>query len=113
MPNKFLILNATYFTGYADDNTPFVVRDNIGDVIKALEKTEEILLNWFLNSEMKLNTDKCRLLLNRQEPNTFKICGLHINNSLSEKLLGITIDCKLSITEVKRTRKTCTIHGNN
>ena len=36
----FLILKATYFTGYADDNTPFVVRGNIADVIKALEKTK-------------------------------------------------------------------------
>ena len=94
MPHMFLILKATYFTGYADDNTPFVVRDNIGNVIKALEKIGEDLLNWFLNSEMKLNADKCRLLLNSQEPSTLKIGGLHINNSLSEKLLGITIDCK-------------------
>ena len=28
----FLILNATYFTGYADDNALFVVRVNITDV---------------------------------------------------------------------------------
>ena len=44
---------------------------------------------------MKLNSDKCHLLLNRQEPNTLKIGDLHLNNSLSEKLLGITFDCKL------------------
>ena len=37
MCDMFLILKSTYFTGYADDNTPFVVRDNITDVIKALE----------------------------------------------------------------------------
>ena len=35
MCDMFLILKSTYFTGYADDNTPFVVRDNITDVIKA------------------------------------------------------------------------------
>ena len=57
----FLILKATYFTGYADDNTPLVVRDNISDVIKALEEIGEDLLNWFLNNEMKLNTSKCCL----------------------------------------------------
>ena len=44
---------------------------------------------------MKLNTDKCHLLLNSQEPNALKIGDLHINNFLSEKLLGITFDCKL------------------
>ena len=38
MYDMFLILNTTYFTGYADENLPFVVRDNIAHVIKALEK---------------------------------------------------------------------------
>ena len=38
MCDIFVILKATYFTGYADDNTPFVVRDNIADVIKTLEE---------------------------------------------------------------------------
>ena len=74
---------------------------------------------------MRLNTDKCHLLLNSQEPNTPKIGDLHLNNSLSEKLLCTTFDCKLkfnkthqrylpkSMAEVKRTCKTCTILGNN
>ena len=63
-----LILKATYFTGFADDNTPFVVRDNKAGVIKALEEIGENLLNWLSNNEMKLNTDKYHLLLNSQEP---------------------------------------------
>ena len=82
-------------------------------------------MNWFLNNEIKLNTGKCHLLLNSQEPNTLKIGDLHICNSLSEKLLDITFDFKLKfnkhienicqkiIAEVKRTCNTCTIHGNN
>ena len=32
MCDMFLILKGTYFTGYADDNTSCVVRDNITDV---------------------------------------------------------------------------------
>ena len=95
----FLILNTTYFTGYADDKTPFVVRDNITHVIKALEKMGENLVNWFSNNKMKLNTDKCHLLLNIQEPNILKIGDLHINNSLSEKLLGITFNFKLKFNK--------------
>ena len=70
-----------------------MLRDNITDVIKALEEIEENLVNWFLNYEMKLNTNKCHLLINSQEPNTLKIRDLHQNNSLSEKILGITFDC--------------------
>ena len=99
MCDMFLILKGTYFTGYADDNTPFAVRDNTTDIKKALKEIGENLLSWLLNNEMKLNTDKCRLLLNSQEPNTLKIGDLHINNSLSEKLLGITFDCKLKFNK--------------
>ena len=48
---------------------------------------------------MKQNTDKCRLILNSQEPNTLKIGDLRLNNSLSEKILGITFDCKLKFNK--------------
>ena len=124
MCDMFLILNTTYFTGFADDNTPFVVRDNIADVIKALEEIGENLVNWFSNNEMNLNTYKCHLLLNSQEPNALKIGDLDINNSLSEKLLGITFGCKLKFnkhiedifqkaSQKLNAFKACTIHGNN
>ena len=67
------------------------------------------------------------MLINRQEPNTLKIVDLHVNNSLSEKLLGTTFDCKVKFNKrIKdicqkakkhrrscKTCKTCTIHGNN
>ena len=54
---------------------------------------------------MKLNTDKCRLLSNNQELNTLKIGDLHTNNSLREKLLGVTFDCKLKFN--KHTENIC------
>ena len=63
MCDMFLILIGTkYFTGDADDNTPFAVRDNIADKTKALEEIGENFVNWFLNNKMKLSTDKCHLL---------------------------------------------------
>ena len=99
MCDMFLILKCTYFIGYVDYNTPFVVRDNIKNVIKASEEIEESLVNWFSNNEMKLNIDKCHLLLNSQEPNMLKIGDLYINNSVNEKLIGITFDCKLKFNK--------------
>ena len=94
----FLFLHEVQFTGYADDNTPFVVRDNIRDVISALEEIGEKLLIWFSDNKMKLNTDKCHLLLNTQDQNFLKIGNFNIKNSFSEKLLGITFDCKLKFS---------------
>ena len=76
-----------------------MVRDNITGVIKALEEIEKTLVSWFSINEIKLNIDKCHLLLNRQEPTTLKIGDLHINNSLSEKPLGITFDCRLRLNK--------------
>ena len=51
----------------------------ITDVIKASEEIGESFVNWFSNNEMQLNTNKCHLLLNTQEPNTLKIGNSHIN----------------------------------
>ena len=63
----FLILKTTSITGYADDNTPFVVGKNTTNVIKALEDIGENLIKWFSDNQMKLNTDKSHVLLNSQD----------------------------------------------
>lgn len=44
MCDILFIMKKTYFTGYADDNTPYVVRDNAKDVIKILEKFSKTLI---------------------------------------------------------------------
>ena len=47
---------------------------------------------------MKLNTDKCHVLLYSQRPNTIKIGNLCIKKSSCEKMLGINFDYKLKFT---------------
>ena len=93
-----LFLHETQFTGYADEYTPFLVRDNIPDVISALEEIGKKILVWISDNRMKLNNDKCHLLLNMQSQNFLKIKNFNIKNSFSEKLLGITFDCKLKFS---------------
>ena len=84
MCDMLLILKTTSFTGYADDNTQFLLRDNTTNVIKALEEIVDNLIKWFSDNKMKPNTDKCHVLLNSQGPNTIKIGNLCINNSSSK-----------------------------
>ena len=48
---------------------------------------------------MKLDIDKYHLLLKSQDPYILKMGDLHVNNSLSEKLLRITFDCKLKFNK--------------
>ena len=98
MCDMFLILKATSFTGYADDNTPFVVRENTTNVIKALEDIGENLIKWFSDNQVKLNAYKCHALLNSQGPKTIKIGNLCIKNSSCEKMLGVNFDYKLKFT---------------
>ena len=74
----FLILKTVYFTGYADDNPPLVVADNISDIIRFLEEVGENVITWFFNNPMKLNPDKCHLLLRSKEQITLNIGSLHI-----------------------------------
>ena len=54
----FLIFKTTSFTGYADDDTPFVVKDNATNVINALGEIGWNLIKWFSDNQMKLNADK-------------------------------------------------------
>ena len=114
MCDMFLILKTTSFAGYADDDTPFVVRENKTNVMKAHEDIGENLIKWFSDNQMKLNTKKCHALLNSQGPNTIKIENLCIRNSSCEKMLGINFHklkftnhinkiCKKGITKLKFT----------
>ena len=48
---------------------------------------------------MKANADKCHLLITTNEERNISIEGEKIQNSKSKKLLGVTIDNKLSFTE--------------
>ena len=57
---------------------PFAVADNIEDVIRSLGEVGEYLITCFSDNQMKLNLDKCHLLLNAKKQNTLKIGNLNI-----------------------------------
>ena len=59
----FLIMKETSFTSYADDNTPYVTAENLYEVIKSLEEDFIKLFQWFSDNQMKVNHNKCHLLV--------------------------------------------------
>ena len=59
----FLIMKETSFTSYADDNTPYVTVENLYEVIKSLEEDFIKLFQWFSDNQMKVNHNKCHLLV--------------------------------------------------
>ena len=97
MCDLFLIVNDIDFVNYADHNTPFVFGNNPIEVLKCLEDASDKLFEWFSDNQMKANPDKCHLLTSSITPTSINIKGYVINNSLCEKLLGVTIDSKLSL----------------
>ena len=70
--DMFSTLKAVCFTGYADNNAAFAIADNIKDAARSLEEVGKNLIN------MKLNPDKCHLLLNTNKQIILKIDSSHI-----------------------------------
>ena len=86
----FFLLKDMHVAKYADDTTLYMYGGNIESVIKSLEKSTNLLLNWFKSNHMLLSTD---------ETSQVNIATAHKNNCKCEKLLGIKIDSKLSFDD--------------
>ena len=114
----FFIIEDTHIASYADDNTPYVIADNIDGVIQSLEEASEILFKWFNDNLMRINADKYHLLVSTNNTVKIKIGNFDITNSKSEKVLGVKFDHKLSfddhISELckKASRKTVASYMN-
>ena len=61
----FFIIKVIDIASYADDNTPCVSADNIDGVTWYLEEASEILFKWANDNLMKINADKCHLLVSK------------------------------------------------
>ena len=53
-------------------------------------------MKWFSDNQFQANVSKCHVLLSTAEHVQVKLGAAQIENSSSEKLLGVTIDAKLS-----------------
>ena len=80
---------------YANDNSPFCTESSIPPVIENLEADSKNLLSWIQYDGLKANPDKFHLLLSEKDKNiAMKVGSFDIENSQSEKLLGVTVDNK-------------------
>ena len=50
-------------SNYADDNTPYSVETTIDSLVSSLENDTDTLIQWFSDNYLKLNADKCHLLI--------------------------------------------------
>ena len=63
--------------------------------IGKLEEVRKVLFESFSNNFLKVNADKCHLILNTDEPFSIIIDNEIIKNSSNKKLLGINLTNRL------------------
>ena len=67
LADLFFILNGVDIASYADDDTPYVIADDINGVMTSLEKASKALFEWFENNLLKSNANKCHLFVSSSD----------------------------------------------
>ena len=112
LADLFFILKDVDIASYADDNTPYVIADDVNGVIASLEKASKAMFKWFENNSLKSNANKCYLLVSSTDTVNLRVSGYYIKNRECEKLISVRFDNKLTfekhITDIcrKASRKT-------
>ena len=102
----FIFLEETKVCNYADDTTIYACGPKIETVIAHLEYDALKITEWFPNNSMKLNEDKCHLIVfgaRGGNETTIKIGDACVKESSEENLLGITFDQSFSFKEHVKT----------
>ena len=100
LTDLFLFAAEANIANYADDNSPYACKPNTDLVITQLQEDSNKLLRWFSHNYLKANPDKFHLILNDTDENISIMLGQYeIHNSNNQKLLGVTIDNKLTFNE--------------
>ena len=87
-------MNKIDVSNFSNDTTPFVCCKNPAELLEKLERNSELTIHWLEDNCMKLNTDKCHLLISghKYEHDWAQIGKDMVWEENKVKLLGITID---------------------
>ena len=86
-----LSIQDTNICNFADDTTIYTCDKNLNSVIARLENGSNTIVQWFADNFMKLNTDKCHLMVlgrNSNQQVTVNVGNSFTENTEEEKLLG-------------------------
>ena len=94
----FYITGESDVCNFADDTTFYACDRDLNSVLTSLEHDSLVAVEWFENNYMKLNQEKCHLLVSgfKYQQHCIKIGSSPVWERNSEKLLGINIDRELS-----------------
>ena len=97
--DMFYFLENYDIANYADDTTPFSVKQNHDLVVEDLQNSSAILFKWLKDNYMKINTDKSHLIMSRNKSIVAKIDEFDIQSENQQELLGIVIDSNLTFED--------------
>ena len=94
----FLTIDVSSLCNYADDYTLYTSGNDVNTIINTLKQDFLKIFKWFCENLMILNPDKCYILtLGFQDAQSnFFNDNITIKNVSEEKIVGITIDNKLT-----------------
>ena len=94
----FWFANRTKICSYVDDTTVFACHSDLETVIRQLEDDCSVIVKWFSDNFLKLNDEKCHLMVfgDKNTKTTVEIGNSEIKKSDCDKLLGITFDKKFN-----------------
>ena len=89
-----MVCKSRKICSYANDITVFASYSNLGIVIRQLEDNSAVIEKWVSDYLLKLNNEKCLLMIfvNKCTGTKIKIGNSEIKESDYENLLGITFD---------------------
>ena len=90
--NLFSFLKDVSICNFADNTTTYISDKSLENVLKSLEKNSMLLIHWFENNYMKLNTGQCCLIISVYNHVWVNIGKYLIWESNDIKLLLVTID---------------------
>ena len=82
---------------FADDNTMSICGEHLPNVLQRIHNEMNVVLNWFTGNGMVANPDKFQtIFLGIETSIDIKIGSFTVTSSKEVKLLGVTLDDKLS-----------------
>ena len=100
LSDLFLFFEQSNIANYADDYTAYACKKDVDAVREKLEEDSSNLIQWAYNNLMAANPDKFHLILSETDSSlSVNIGKYEIFNKNSVKLLGVTIDNKLTLNK--------------
>ena len=94
-------MEKTEVCNYVDETKIHICSPNVENVVTKLKNDALAISEWFPNNRIKLNEDKCHLMIfgGKSDEVSIKIGEANVKESKEEKLLGIIFDQTLSFKQ--------------